>query len=115
MASVNGIEDFIAIRFFFIVTLVIVANSLVELAECHPVSMAGALAHNIVCTAVAVQLIVRVVVIQGSAYVFRGRVSNKVTRFNGNNIFLIIIARAFACFCVTQGVYFGPVAVTRAT
>ena len=100
MASVNGIADFIDIR-FFIVALVIVANSLVELAECHPVSMVAALALNIVCTAVAVQLIVRVVVIQGSAYVFRGRVSNKGTLLNGNNIFLLI-ARAFACFGITH-------------
>ena len=113
MAGVNGIEDFIAIRFFFIVALVIVANSLVELAECHPVSVAGALVLTIVCTAVAVQLIVRVVVIQGSAYVFRGRVSNKVTLANFYNILLITV-RAFALFGITRGgVFWSPVAATR--
>ena len=109
MACINGIYNGLSGIFIYI-TLIVVADCLIELAEGYPVALIRCIIIIVVITVIAVQFVICIIVIQRTGNIlcvwfFRKR--------NGCNIYYFSVS-IFPLFGITQGTFWSPVAATLA-
>ena len=113
MACINGIYNGLSGIVIYI-TLIVVADCLIELAEGYPVALINRIIIIVVLTVLAVQFVICIIVIQRTGNIlcvwfFRKR--------NGFNIYYFSASSAsfLPRFGITQGTFWSPVAATSGT
>ena len=109
MACINGIYNGLSGIIIYI-TLIVVADCLIELAEGYPVALINRIIIIVAITVLAVQFVICIIIIQRTGNIlciwfFR--------KFSGGNIYYFSV-RIFPRFGITQGTFWSPVAATLA-
>ena len=110
MACINGIYNGLSGIIIYI-TLIVVADCLIELAEGYPVALINRIIIIVAITVLAVQFVICIIIIQRTGNIlciwfFR--------KFSGGNIYYFSV-RIFPRFGITQGTFWSPVAATSGT
>ena len=110
MACIDGIYNGLSGIFIYI-TLIVVADCLIELAERNPVALINRIIIIVAITVLAVQFVICIIVIQRTGNIFCVWFFRK---FSGGNIYYFSF-RLFPRFGITQGTFWSPVAITSGT
>ena len=105
MACIDGIYNGLSGIFLYI-TLIVVANCLIELAEGYPVALINRIIIIVVLTVLAVQFVICIIVIQRTGNILCVWFFRKFSGFN------IYYCSFFPRFGITQGTFWSPVAIT---
>ena len=116
MACINGIYNGL-FGIFIYITLIVVADCLIELAEGYPVALINRIIIIVVITVIAVQLVICIIVIQRTGNIFcvcffRKRSGFNIYYFSFSSVSSVSI---FPRFGITQGTFWSPVAATSGT
>ena len=116
MACINGIYNGLSGIFIYI-TLIVVADCLIELAEGYPVALINRIIIIVLITVIAVQFVICIIVIQRTGNIlcvwfFRKRNGCNIYYFSFSSVSSVSI---FPRFGITQGTFWSPVAATSGT
>ena len=107
MACINGIYNGL-FGIFIYITLIVVADCLIELAEGYPVALINRIIIIVLITVLAVQFVICIIVIQRTGNIFCVCFFRKRSGFN----IYYFSASIFPLFGITQGTFWSPVAAT---